>query len=517
MTDPYTEAGSDDASEPVVPWAMTEFEYSGSDWAGAPPTPVELLRGGNRAAYETYDEQGAALDAPGSVRDRVGDLVVTRDAEPQLDQGGITSPPGVPPSPSDRPKPRRSTRLLYLGIAILAIAAGTTGAGYLEPTAAAYLDFAQNGVVADVLVKPGDHVRAGEVLAEQDSTTLQADLAADQSTLYADRARVLELGAGGATTQQQINALVAQANQTLSTAQAKAAGSLSTAQSHVQVAKERLTQAQSTLADDQAQYSASVTECNAPGRTIASQPTDAQCVQIEAALTNDTNAVNNANASLSQAQLALQTEQNSTAQDLALANSEASLANARQQQAGPTAAAGNSTSIAAADASVSKDLSNVATDQSNIDASEITSPVTGIVGSIGAQPGDYATTLGVHSFTQSGVATAANGFQLFAPPAQSTATSGGTGLNPVAIVYSTTMQVTAQVSEDTVTKLHDGQAASITVPALKDRKIAGVITDINPTSVNNDGKVSYLVDLSITQTGLTGSMPGMTANVTFTK
>jgi multidrug efflux pump subunit AcrA (membrane-fusion protein) len=442
----------------------------------------------------------------------------------------ITLPVGVPPSPVHRERPRTAATRLGAGLlALLVLIAvgvtalllrsgpGTTGAGYLEPTSSAYLNFSQSGSVTSVLVKPGDQVRVGEVLAEQTDTDLEAKLAADQATLYADQAHALELSGASVT---QIHTLITQADQQLTTAQTTASGSLATFQARAASAKAALATAQSALATAQQQYADALSSCDAPDRTATSQPSDVQCAQIRTTLSDDTSAVNNSSAALSQAQLALQNAQTSASQQLALANSQAALAAATQNQPSTsTAATGSASDVAAANAAVSRDIAAVAADQAQIAGTTIVSPVDGVVGSVGAQAGDYASPDGVHTFNDasgSSSSSSQSGFQLFSAPTPSNSgSSGGSGEQPVAIVYSTTMRVTAQVSEHTVTKVHVGEKATVTLPALEGGRLTAIVADVDPTAVTRAGKVYYLVDLTLANPSPAGAMPGMTADVHF--
>ena len=62
------------------------------------------------------------------------------------------------------------------------------GTGIVEAAQERNLNFASNGIVAEVLVREGDSIEAGALLARQESSALQRDLTSRQASLNAQRA-----------------------------------------------------------------------------------------------------------------------------------------------------------------------------------------------------------------------------------------------------------------------------------------------------------------------------------------
>jgi multidrug efflux pump subunit AcrA (membrane-fusion protein) len=122
-------------------------------------------------------------------------------------------------------------------IAIIVVAAGTVASvlgyhavagqpgsfsGQVTPAHAYFLNFANNGAIQTVDVRPGQSVKAGQVLATQNGNVEKARVSADQATVKADQEVLTQdeatVPAGTATP-----ATVAQAGASLASAQAQLA------------------------------------------------------------------------------------------------------------------------------------------------------------------------------------------------------------------------------------------------------------------------------------------------------
>lgn len=125
-----------------------------------------------------------------------------------------------------------------------AIEATVSATGNVEPAAQAELRFAAgDGVVSEILVKPGDMVRAGQPLARTESADAELSLASAQATLAEARAGYEDV-AGGASPDE-----IRQAQAQLAQAQgqyAQTAGQVTNAD--IAAARARLQQAQERLA-----------------------------------------------------------------------------------------------------------------------------------------------------------------------------------------------------------------------------------------------------------------------------
>jgi HlyD family secretion protein len=89
------------------------------------------------------------------------------------------------------------------------------------------------------------------------------------------------------------------------------------------------------------------------------------------------------------------------------------------------------------------------------------------------------------------------------------------GLSAVTLADLSQLELTVNVAEVDVDKIKPGQGAEITVDALPDKVFKGSVTRITPFSASESGVVNYPVTVQITDTGLDGVRPGMTAVATF--
>lgn len=74
-----------------------------------------------------------------------------------------------------------------------------------------------------------------------------------------------------------------------------------------------------------------------------------------------------------------------------------------------------------------------------------------------------------------------------------------------------TLELTINVAEVDISKVKLGQPTQITVDALPNRVFNGVVSRIVPSSASTSGVVSYPVTIRLTDSDLSGILPGMTA------
>ncbi len=118
------------------------------------------------------------------------------------------------------------------------------------------LNFTNDGMVTAVLVKVGDRVKQGQVLATQADSSLQTQLAADQATVKADREVLIQSGAPNLTAAQleQDNLQVQQAQTSLNNAQAALQSAEGAGKANVAAAQAAVTSAQSQESSDNGTY-----------------------------------------------------------------------------------------------------------------------------------------------------------------------------------------------------------------------------------------------------------------------
>ena len=261
---------------------------------------------------------------------------------------------------------------LLLGFAVddILLANPVAATGVVQPASDAQLNMSTTGPIAAIPVHVGQTVRAGEVLASQDTSALTAKLAADQSKLSADQATLQQQQSGVQSEQlQQLKDQVTVAQVQLTTAQQKLSQTTATTNATVAAAQAQLQSDQTMMAADQQTYQDDAAACvsaTPPPNCAADQ----RQVQVD--------------------QGKLGTDQNSYRQVQADQQSEVSAAQASVNQANAAvgsaqAALGVGTApaspgiIAATQALIQQDTAGIATDKAHLAQAVLTAPFDGIV------------------------------------------------------------------------------------------------------------------------------------------
>ncbi|WP_236652295.1 biotin/lipoyl-binding protein, partial [Streptacidiphilus neutrinimicus] len=188
---------------------------------------------------------------------------------------------------------RRPRALWQLGAAAgvtLAVAAATTAtyhaiasrplsfSGEVTPAHTYYLDFGATGTVQTLRVHPGDHVRAGQVLATQRSDVATANLQAARAAVAADTALIAADQHPDTTPDvaAQNQLAVAKAQSDAASAQGALALAQTDAADQIAAQNTAIASDRTALSDDQARYAqdcgsatGSPTPTPSPGRTPA--------------------------------------------------------------------------------------------------------------------------------------------------------------------------------------------------------------------------------------------------------
>jgi HlyD family secretion protein len=85
------------------------------------------------------------------------------------------------------------------------------------------------------------------------------------------------------------------------------------------------------------------------------------------------------------------------------------------------------------------------------------------------------------------------------------------GTTAVTLADMNGLELTVNVAEVDIGKIHTGQIVDITIDALPDDVFSGSVTRIAPASDSDSGVVNYPVTIQLTDTDLAGVRPGMTA------
>ena len=254
-----------------------------------------------------------------------------------------------------------------------------------------------------------------------------------------------------------------------------------------------------TLAKDQAAINkdqdAITNASNAQAATLAK---DNQAIKNAsnaqaATVAKDNQAIKNAQQQLTNAQLSLQSLQNSNA----------------QKTAAPLPADVESNQAAVEQAQV-----QVTNAQAALDATTLTAPADGTIGAINASVGDTAS-----AGTTSTTATSSSGSSSGNGSGGSGSGGSGSGGNAssgfITLTNLTDLQVAANIDEADAAKVAVDAPATVTLNALPGKIFAAHVIAVADTSTVSSNVVQYPVTLSIDNTNST-IKPGMTANVTVT-
>lgn len=396
------------------------------------------------------------------------------------------------------------------------IASTVNATGSIEPESLVTLTFGLSGTISDVAAVRGQEVKAGDVLAQLDTTELA--LAVQQAE---DALRIQEL-----TMAQRENSAPSAAQQ------ASAEADIQAAEANVQVAQANLASAQASLLQSQAQRAQLVAGAT-PGQIAQAESQVAaarqqqkqaeethnrtmECVTFTPPDSNQEQKVcpglgapeEQARAALETATLNLQAAEaqladlNNPAGPADIQAADAAIAGA---SAGVQAAEGN---VAAAEAQLARaraaaDLlhekptadetaileAQVASARTNLELArlrlrqgQLISPIDGRVAGVLVRAGEQATP---------------------GSPAMTVLNEGA-------------FHITVSVDEIDIDRVEVGQPVQITLDALPDEPVQGTVSEIAPTSTSTSGVVTYLVTINIDEETAGNLRPGMSSSAAIT-
>lgn len=336
-----------------------------------------------------------------------------------------------------------------------------TATGTVNFPQAIPLTLQQAGKLAALNVKVGDTVKAGQVLAQLDPTSLSQTVAQQQANLVSAQAKLQQLRDGFNT-------------QTLAQAQSQ----LAKAQQEVAGAQQALTTAQqnadsSYLANqvylaNQNVLLASDALAKAQQSGVASSIQQAQSAlsQAQTALVNAQNAQNGGAA---QALAAAQANYQAAQADLTAAQSQVD-----QQNQGPKQG-----DLESAQAGIVQAQSQLAAAELNLANATLTAPVDGVISTVGVQNYQYV-------------------------GANTTIATLGAGNN--------TLQVDAAVDQADIAQVKVGQKADITLDSAPDQHISGTVTEVAVQGTTVQNVTTFDVTVQVDQANAL-LHAGMSANV----
>ncbi len=429
--------------------------------------------------------------------------------------------------------------------------------GYLQPEAVTQLNFATTAPITEITVQVGDVVRAGDVLAKQDTSALEATLAARRAALAADQVALQYQQDPFAPQDLQAAQLAnAAAQAQLDAAQAKASETVGVQDSLVTRAANDVQAARDTLAADEQQAALNADACStvlgagATGNPSASAVGSADtvpitlppvtaaapsaalmnsCNQLARQITQDRARVTAAEGDYDQAVAKLQLSAGTVGPTLTQAQRQLELALGREPVGTLSATPAN---LASAEAAVAKDAVDIEQARVALDAAVLVAPTDGVVSSVGGSLGEVAGAEGVRVFgtPQPLPQKDSSGINLF-PQAPRGSSQQSSQFNSLITLGSLAVEVLAQVSEDDLNAISTEARATITFPAIPGESFIGYVRRVEPQAVNIDGHVYFLVEMSLPRQpravfgapsgsagdGATPSTPlvGLTANVRF--
>jgi membrane fusion protein, macrolide-specific efflux system len=354
------------------------------------------------------------------------------------------------------------------GVATLGTVTQTVSlSGNLAPDGETDLDFAGAGKVTAVNVQSGQTVTAGEVLATQDPTTVDASLTQAEATLASAQANLTQAEGGTSATslaqaEAQINSsYVSYQNAVTSLADTKAVNAQMVAQAY--------------SAYTTAQTAATIAGCT-PGDTTP------PCPQDEATVTQNYQAWQAAKVKSTQADDQVQGQVN--ADKVQWQNAKSSLA---ALESGSTT---TSAQIAMAKSQVQIDEVNLSSAQAAVGAATLKAPTGGIIEEVSITNGQQ--------ISSGGTGGASSG-------------ASGTATHAIVIITPGVFEVTGSVSDALVNEIAVGQTAQV-VAAGSSEAVAGKVTAVAEAATVTSGVATFPV--TVVLNGASPSLrPGMSASV----
>jgi multidrug efflux pump subunit AcrA (membrane-fusion protein) len=354
------------------------------------------------------------------------------------------------------------------GVAALGTVTQTVSlSGNLAPDGETDLDFGGAGKVTAVNVQPGQTVTAGEVVATQDPTTVNASLTQAEATLSSAEANLSQARAGASAStvtqaEAQVNsAYVAYQNAVTNLADTKAVNA-------------------QIVAQDYSAYTAAQATAGAAGCTPGN--TTPPCPQDEATVSQDYQAWQAAEIKGTQSDDQAQGQVN--ADKVQWENAKSSLA---ALENGSTSSSAQITMDAS---QVAIDQVNVASVQAAVNAATLKAPSGGVVEAVNVSNGEQ--------IASGGTGGASTG-------------SSGVATHAIVIITPGVFEVTGSVSDALVNEIAIGQTAEV-VAAGSSNAVAGKVTQVAEQATVTSGVATFPV--TVVLSGSSPSLrPGMSASV----
>jgi HlyD family secretion protein len=412
-------------------------------------------------------------------------------------------------------------------IARRTVTASVTSSGNLVPDTQSNVNFKVSGTLTDIYVTVGDHVSAGQKLAQIDSAPEQTALLQAQANLAVAAAnlqsaekpltaeQVAQLQDAVTTAQQAYNDTVAEVNLTNSSDSAL----VSADQAQVDADQQALTfnatyqQDLQTESTDKAALDAAIAVFDADGCKTQTYPYSGVCVTDYAAVATAQSNYGAAKTAVDtfpgvsqlqtdQSKLALDTAKqktDSTSGKHSINQAAASLTSARDQLKTQTETKPNQ--VASARAQYDTALASVASAEESLRDTTLYAPLDGDVDAINGVAGETVSPGG-------GTTAEAPGGQAPLPGA-----AGSNAFMTIANVSG--MEVVVPFAESDAARVAFGQEATLTFDAVPNLTISGKVIAVASSATISSGVVNYYATITL-NTGNKALKQGMTANASVT-
>jgi HlyD family secretion protein len=324
--------------------------------------------------------------------------------------------------------------------------------GTVQPESSVNVSPKTSGILKRLLVKEGEFVRAGQIVAYMDNSSLQGQLLQARGNLAAARANLSKVMAGSRS--QDIAQAQAQVDEATASLHKSMAGNRSEdiAQAQANLSKSQVTHRQATedLRRTQQLYAAQAISQQALSTAISTH--DSAQAQVD----RDRQALNLLKAG-------------SRPEDIAQARS---FLKQRQEALNLLKAGSRPEDIAQARAQVLAAQGAMAIVQRNIDDTVIRAPFAGIIARKYADPGAFVT-----------------------PTTAGSAVTSATSSSILALA--STNEIVAQVAEASIAQIRVGQTATIKVDAYSGKTFMGKVTQVATQSLVQQNVTSFEVKVSV--------------------
>jgi multidrug efflux pump subunit AcrA (membrane-fusion protein) len=356
-----------------------------------------------------------------------------------------------------------SVQYRYVTVERGVVQTSESASGNLAPVSESDLNFKSSGILTGLYVSAGEHVHAGELLAQIDPTAARVALEEAQANLEAAEAKLAET-------------------------EANPSGSSSSSSQSAPTAS-RLLRSTDAFGGTGASGSTSTGTTGITGITGTSGSTGPTGTKSP------------------------------TPKKKTPASQKKSSASTQNSSNSAVTEATDQANIASAEAAVSSDKLTVKTDQEALDGTKLYAPSAGTIASISGAVGDEVTAgSGSGSSASSGTGSGASSSTLGGAASSSSTTSSSdasssSGSGFIVLADLSTMQLVVSVSEADIGTIKVGEPATVSVNALTNEEFAAKVTAISVLSTDTSGVVSYDVTLRLTQSS-SQLRPGMSATAT---